>query len=107
MNYNIKLTLFKILVSLNDFYLLLNQKLLFAWRIVLAKQSNNKITYFFKTMVENPTTALPLNTILFYLLSTLLSGGHGLIGMVFNWLALLNIVVYVANLLGWINKLKK
>lgn len=105
-NYDIKTILLKILITLNDFYLFLNQELLFAWRRVLAKQSNNRFTYFFKTMIENPTTALPLNTILFYLLSSFLSGGYGIIGMFFTWLAFLNIIVFLANLLGWIEKLK-
>jgi len=104
---NIKNFLLDVLIKLNTFYLFLNQELLFAWRRVLAKQSDNRITRGFKLLIENPATALALNTILFYALSSVLAGQSGLIGMVLFDLALLNIIVFCANLLGWIDKLKK
>jgi hypothetical protein len=104
---NIKNFLLDVLIKLNTFYLFLNQELLFAWRRVLAKQSDNRITLTFKTLIENQYTALALNTILFYILSSILAGHNGLIGMVLFDLALLNIIVFCANLLGWVDKLKK
>ncbi|MEY3415863.1 MAG: hypothetical protein RI930_54 [Pseudomonadota bacterium] len=104
---NIKNFLLDVLIKLNTFYLFLNQELLFAWRRVLAKQSDNRITLTFKILIENQYTALALNTILFYILSSVLAGQNGLIGMILSDLALLNIIVFCANLLGWIDKLKK
>lgn len=104
---NIKNFLLDVLIKLNTFYLFLNQELLFAWRRVLAKQSDNRITRGFKILIENPATALALNTILFYVLSSILAGQSGLIGMVLFDLALLNIIVFCVNLFGWIDKLKK
>ena len=103
---NIKNFLLDVLIKLNTFYLFLNQELLFAWRRVLAKQSDNRITLTFKALIENQYTALALNTILF-ILSSILAGQNGLIGRVLFDLALLNIIVFCANLLGWIDKLKK
>lgn len=104
---NFKSQLLNILVKLNDFYLSLNQELLFAWRRVLNKQSDNRITTFFKVMIENPATALFLNTVLFWLLSGFLAGHLGIIGMAFSWIAMLNIVMFCVNVLGWIDKLRK
>jgi len=104
---NIKNFLLDALIKLNTFYLFLNQELLFAWRRVLAKQSDNRITLIFKAVIENQYTALALNTILFHILSSVLAGQNGLIGMILSDLALLNIIVFCANLFGWIDKLKK
>lgn len=103
----IKIFLFKLLNGINDFYNFLNLKLLFLWRYVLNKQSDNRYTFFFKTLIEKPATALALNTILFYILATFLAGGNGLIGHIFNNIALINIVMFLLNLLGWTEKLKK
>lgn len=104
---NYKENLIKVILALNSFYLFLNQELLFVWRKLLSKQSDNRITHFFKTMIENPTTALAINTVLFYLVSAILSGGAGLIGQLFFLLSLLNIVMFIVNFFGWIDKLKK
>lgn len=107
MNQNIKATILDILLKLNNFYTFLNQELLFGWRKILSKQSDNKITNFFKTLIENPATALFLNTILFWIISSFLAGQAGIIGAFFNWLAFLNIAVFLINILGWTDKLKK
>ena len=98
---------FDLLIKLNSFYLFFNQQLLFVWRKVLSKQSDNKVTHFFKTMIENPNTALAINTVLFFLISNILSGGYGLIGQGFYILSLLNIVMFVLNLFGVIDRIKK
>lgn len=105
MNYKtLKELLIKALTYFNQFYNLLNEKLLFAWKFVLDKQSENKITRAVRLLIDNPATALALNTILFYLISVFLSGNGGIIGMVFMNLAMMNIIMFCVNIMGWLKK---
>lgn len=96
---SIKGFLLSILELLNTIYLFLNQELLFAWRRILDKQSDNVYTRFFRIMLDKPATALFINTILFYILSGIISGHSGLIGAILSWLAFLNIIVFLINIL--------
>ena len=96
------ISLFKIILQL---YVFLNQELLWAWRRILDKQSDNVYTRFLRTMLENEATTLFINTVLFYILSSFLSGNGGIIGSVFGWLAYINITVFLAKVLGWDKKI--
>lgn len=100
----IKAKALSILVRLNDFYLKLNQGLLFFWRKALSLQSENRWTNALKTLIENPATALFLNTILFAVIGTIFGG---LIERILFIGAGLNIILFCANILGWKDKLKK
>lgn len=91
------ISLFKAILQL---YIFVNQELLWAWRRVLDKQSDNVYTRFLRTMLENEATTLFINTVLFYILSSFLSGNSGIIGSIFAWLAYINITVFLMKVLN-------
>lgn len=100
----IKAKLLNILIQLSNIYEDINKSILFFWRKALKRQTPNRWTNAIKTLIENPATALFLNTILFSLLARLFGGA---IANVLSIGAALNIILFCANILGWKNKLKK
>jgi len=104
----IKRELAKLLVRLNNFYLQLNQWLLIGWNKYLDKQTPNRINQALRVLLNDPATALFVNTVLLSGISLVVNGIFGsVISGYINKVIMLNIVVFCANKLDWINKLKK
>jgi hypothetical protein len=101
---NVKKQLFIALGKISLFYEKINTNLLFFWRRVLDRQSPNRITFALKTLIENPSTALFLNTILFAAVGYIFGG---LINQVLFTLAGLNMILFCSKILGWQDKLNK
>lgn len=99
----IKAKLLNILIKLDQFYIHLNQQLLFFWHKILTRQSENRLTNGLKILIENPATALLLNTILFAALGIIFGG---LIERVLFIITGLNIIVFCVKILGWQDKLE-
>lgn len=59
----IKAALIKTLKKLNNFYLKLNQELVFFWRRILDKQSDNGINRTLRILLDDEATTLFINTI--------------------------------------------
>lgn len=100
----IKPKLLNILNKLNAFYLGLNQELTLFWRKFLAKQSANWFTNALLVLINNPATALFLNTVLMAGVAQIFGGT---IAAILFYVMGLNIVVFCANVLGWAGKLEK
>lgn len=98
----IKAKILNILIKLDQFYINLNQQLLFFWHRILSRQSENRLTNGLKILIENPATALLLNTILFSALGIIFGG---LIERILFIISGLNILVFCIKILGWESKL--
>jgi hypothetical protein len=104
-DYNkIKQKLLNIIVKIDGFYSDLNKKILYPlWILILKRQSDNRFTKALKILIENPATALLLNTILFAVVGVVFGG---LIERVMLTLSGLNILIFCIKILGWEDKLK-
>lgn len=100
----VKQKLLNILLQLMDIYEDINKSLLFFWREALTRQSPNRWTFALKTLIDNPATALFLNTLLFSFVGSFFGG---LIEQILFIGAGINIILFCANILGWKDKLKK
>jgi hypothetical protein len=104
----IKKELAKLLIRLNNFYLQLNQWLLFGWNSYLDKQSPNRLNQALRVLLTNPATALFLNTVLLSGVSMVVSKFlGGVIAGYVNNVIMLNMIIFCANKLDWLAKLKK
>lgn len=104
-NYSkIKQQAVKVLVSISSTYELINKQLLFFWRKVLERQTDNRITKGLLILIENPATALFLNTLLFAAVGHIFGG---LISSILFTMTAINIVLFCANILKWKDKLTK
>lgn len=99
----IKAKLLNILIKLDEFYIDLNQQLLFFWHRILSRQSGNRLTNGLKILIENPSTALLMNTILFAIFGVVFGGTIERILFIITGL---NIFVFCVRILGWADKLK-
>jgi len=99
-----------ILRKLDNFYVKLNQELSLFWRRIIPTDKEGLLGWFFRfvrAMLDHPATALFINTVA-------LSGIGVIFGSVFSeqvnlWLKLfvgLNIVVFLARILGWQDKIE-
>lgn len=104
-DYNkIKKNILNIIVKIDGFYSDLNKKILYPlWVLILKRQSENRLTKALKILIENPATALLLNTILFAVVGIVFGG---LIERVMLILSGLNILIFCIKILGWQDKLK-
>lgn len=91
-----KKTLRELCSKLLEAYSATNRELLFFWRKYLSKQSSNKLNNALRILIENPATALFLNTFLFYAISMVFGG---VISVFFFYLSLANIVCFSLHIL--------
>lgn len=104
----IKNELLKLIIKGNNFYLKLNNWLLVLWRKYLGKQNNNRINNALRVLVEDPATALFINTVLLCGVSMIINWSLGsVIAGYVNYLIMFNIVLFCANKLNWKKKLEK
>lgn len=94
----------KVLIAVTSAYETINMQLLFFWRKVLERQSDNRITKGLLILIENPATALFLNTLLFAAIGHIFGG---LIASILFTMTAINIVLFCVNILKWKDKLIK